>query len=135
MGQVQETDLTGTMPVKSGSWWRVLLIGLFFYLATLVALVLTDNPNLFPTVVMVGSFMIPLTYVAFFYDHRYVSRLTVPTIARAFIYGGLFGVIAASILEPLFVRRIDFATAFSCGSDRGVCQDPGDTGHRQAYAP
>ena len=61
MGQVQETDLTGTMPVKSSSWWRVLLIGLFFYLATLVALVLTDNPNLFPTVVMVGSFMIPLT--------------------------------------------------------------------------
>ena len=88
MGQVQEADLIQTRLVKSSSWWRVLLIGLFFYLATLVALVLTRNPNLFPTVVMVGSFMIPVTYVAFFYDHRHVSRLTVPVIARAFIYGG-----------------------------------------------
>ncbi len=115
MGQVQGRRLTQTAPVKSSSWWRVLLIGLFFYIATLVALVLTGNPILFPTVVMVGSFMIPVTYVAFFYDHRHLSRLTVPAIARAFIYGGLFGVIAASILEPLFIRRLDFATAFSVG--------------------
>jgi RsiW-degrading membrane proteinase PrsW (M82 family) len=115
MGQLPETDLTRTAPVKSSSWWRVLLIGFFFYLATLVALVLTRNPILFPTVVMVGSFMIPVTYVAFFYDHRHISRLTVPTIARAFIYGGLFGVIAASILEPLFIRHLDFATAFIVG--------------------
>jgi len=115
MGQVQGRRLTQTAPVKSSSWWRVLLIGLFFYIATLVALVLTGNPILFPTVVMVGSFMIPVTYVAFFYDHRHLSRLTVPAIARAFIYGGLFGVIAASVLEPLFIRRLDFATAFSVG--------------------
>jgi RsiW-degrading membrane proteinase PrsW (M82 family) len=115
MGQLPETDLTRTAPVKSSSWWRVLLIGFFFYLATLVALVLTRNPILFPTVVMVGSFMIPVTYVAFFYDHRHISRLTVPTIAGAFIYGGLFGVIAASILEPLFIRHLDFATAFIVG--------------------
>lgn len=115
MSQIQETGLTRTTPVSSSSWWRVLLIGFFFYFATLVALILTRNPNLFPTVVMVGSFMIPVTYVSFFYDHRHLSRLTVPAIARAFIYGGLLGVIAASILEPLFVRHLDFATAFIVG--------------------
>lgn len=115
MGQAQETGLTRTAPLKSSSWWRVLLIGFFFYLATLAALVLTSNPVLFPTVVLVGSFMIPVTYVAFFYDHRHLSLLTVPTIARAFIYGGLFGVLAASLLEPLFIRRLDFATTFSVG--------------------
>ncbi len=115
MGQFQETGLTRTAPVKSSSWWRVLLIGFLFYLATLIALVLTGNPVLFPTVVMVGSFMIPVAYVAFFYDHRHLSLLTVPTIARAFIYGGLFGVIAASLLEPLFIRRLDLATTFLVG--------------------
>ena len=115
MGQFQETGLTQTVPVKSSSWWRVLLIGFFFYLATLVALVLTRNPILFPTVVMVGSFMIPVAYVAFFYDRRHLSRLTAPILTQGFIYGGLFGVIAASILEPLFIRHLDFATAFSVG--------------------
>ena len=114
MGQIKETSLMQGAPV-SNSWWRVLLIGFLFYFATLLALVLTGNPVLFPTVVMVGSFMIPVTYVAFFYDRRYLSRLTVPAIAQGFIYGGLFGVLAASLLEPLFIRRLDLTTAFSVG--------------------
>ena len=115
MGQIQETGLTRVASTKANSWWRVLLIGFFFYLATLVALILTRNPVLFPTVVMVGSFMIPIAYVAFFYDRRHLSRLTVPTLAKGFIYGGLFGVLAASLLEPLFIRRLDFTTAFGVG--------------------
>ncbi|HEX9386791.1 MAG TPA: PrsW family glutamic-type intramembrane protease, partial [Anaerolineales bacterium] len=115
MGQIQETGLTRVAPTKVNSWWRVLLIGFFFYLATLVALILTRNPVLFPTVVLVGSFMIPVAYVAFFYDRRQQSRLTVPMIARSFIYGGLFGVLAASLLEPLFIRRLDIVTAFVVG--------------------
>ncbi len=102
------------MPVTN-SWWRVLVAGFLFYFATLVALGLTGNPVLFPTVGIVGSFMIPVTYVAFFYDRRHLSRLTVPTIAGAFIYGGLFGVIAASLLEPFFIRSLNLGTAFIVG--------------------
>lgn len=115
MGQLQETSWMQNAPVKTNSWWRVLLIGALFYFATLIALIFTGNPVLFPTVVMVGSFMIPITYVAFFYDRRYLSRLTVPAIAQGFIYGGLFGVLAASLLEPLFIQRLDFGTAFGVG--------------------
>jgi RsiW-degrading membrane proteinase PrsW (M82 family) len=115
MGRIQETGLTQSAPARTNSWWRVLLIGFFFYITTLVALILTRNPVLFPTVVLVGSFMIPVAYAVFFYDHRDQSLLTVPTIARAFIYGGLFGVMAASLLEPLFIRQLDLATAFVVG--------------------
>jgi RsiW-degrading membrane proteinase PrsW (M82 family) len=115
MGQIQEASWMQGMLVRTNTWWRVLLIGVLFYFATLVALIFTGNPVLFPTVVMVGSFMIPVTYVAFFYDRRYLSRLTVPAIAQGFIYGGLFGVLAASVLEPLFIRSLDFGTAFGVG--------------------
>jgi RsiW-degrading membrane proteinase PrsW (M82 family) len=115
MGEVQGMGLTQSAPKITNSWWRVLLIGLLFYFLSLVALVLTSNPVLFPTVVMVGSFMIPVTYVAFFYDRRRLSRLTVPAIAQGFIYGGLIGVLAASILEPLFIQQLDFVTAFGVG--------------------
>ncbi len=97
MGQIQTTGLTRSAPASTNSWWRVLLTGFLFYFATLVALVLTGNPILFPTVVMVGSFMIPVAYVAFFYDWRHLSRLTVPMLAQGFIYGGLFGVLAVSL--------------------------------------
>lgn len=111
MGQA----LQQTGPAKRNSWWRVLLTGVLFYFASLLALLLTGNPNLFPTVVMVGGFMIPVTYVAFFYDRRHLSRLTLPNIAQCFIYGGLIGVLAASLLEPLFIRRLDPGTAFGVG--------------------
>lgn len=115
MENIQEKGLMpGTRKIVN-SWWRVLLVGFFFYFASLAALILTGNPVLFPTVVMVGSFMIPITYVAFFYDRRHLSKLTVPAIAQGFIYGGLFGVLAASVLEPIFIRQLDFVTAFVVG--------------------
>ena len=115
MGETQQIGLTQRTPKVVNSWWRVLLIGLLFYFVSIVALVLTGNPVLFPTVVMVGSFMIPVTYVAFFYDRRHLSRLTVSAIAQGFIYGGLIGVLAASVLEPLFIQQLDFVTAFGVG--------------------
>jgi RsiW-degrading membrane proteinase PrsW (M82 family) len=114
MAQVQPID-GNVVPAKSNSWRRVLLSGIGFYVIGLIALVLTGNPNLFPTVVMIGSFLIPVTYVAFFYDRRYLSTISLPTIALAFVYGGLLGVFAASFLEPLFFSKLDVATAFGIG--------------------
>lgn len=102
-------------PPQRSSWWRVLLTGLLFYVMSLVALVLTANPKLFPTVFMIGNFLIPVSYVAFFYDRRHLSHLGLPAIVQGFVYGGVLGVLAASLLEPLFIRRLDFATGFVVG--------------------
>jgi RsiW-degrading membrane proteinase PrsW (M82 family) len=97
------------------SWWKVLLIGAAFYIVGLGVLLLTGNPNLFPTVVMVGSFLVPVTYVAFFYERRHLSKLTMSTTAMGLVYGGLLGVIAASILEPIFVQQLNVVTSFVIG--------------------
>ena len=115
MSQAPYADANVFSSLRENSWRKVLLTGIGFYITGLVALVLTGNPNLFPTVVMIGSFLIPVTYVAFFYDRRYLSTITLPTIVLTFVYGGLLGVFAASILEPLFIRKLDFATAFGVG--------------------
>jgi RsiW-degrading membrane proteinase PrsW (M82 family) len=89
---------------RKGGWWRVLLLGFGFFVLGVILLLLTGNPNLFPTVVMIGNFTVPAAYVAFFYERRHLSRLTMPTTMMALFYGGLLGVFAASILEPLLVR-------------------------------
>jgi protease PrsW len=96
-------------------WWRVFLIAFGLYVIGILILLLTDNPILFPTVAMVGSFMIPITYVAFFYERRHLSRLSLPTISLSFLYGGLLGVFAASFLEPLLIHQLDILTAFQVG--------------------
>ncbi len=100
---------------RTGAWWRVLLTGLGLYVVGLVLLVLSGNPNLFPTVVLLGSFMVPATYVAFFYQRRHLSLLSAPTTALGFFYGGVVGVFAATILEPLFLGHLDFLTSLQVG--------------------
>ncbi len=102
-------------PARKWSFLKVLATVFFFYVLGLVILVLTGNPNLFPTVVLLGSFMFPAAFVAFFYERRHYSRLTLPVISLCFFYGGLLGVFSASILEPIFVRNLDFFTSFTVG--------------------
>ncbi|MEZ4706114.1 MAG: hypothetical protein R3A44_02845 [Caldilineaceae bacterium] len=62
--QTQHIEQSATS--NQSSWWRILLTALGFYLVGLAILLLTHNPNLFPTVVMLGVFMAPATYAAFF---------------------------------------------------------------------
>lgn len=64
---------------------------------------------------MVGSFMVPVAYVAFFYERRHLSRLTMPTISMTFVYGGLLGIIAAALLEPFFISQLNLGAILRIG--------------------
>jgi protease PrsW len=98
-----------------GVWWRVFRNGFMLYVTGLAVLVLSENPNIFPTVLMLGSFLVPATYVAFFYEHRRLSGLSVDTPALSFFYGGVLGLFSAALLEPIFISRLDFFSAFEVG--------------------
>ena len=98
-----------------GLWWRVLMTGLLAFCAGIMVMVLTENPILFPTVLMLGSFAVPVTYVAFIYERRHLSRLTPPAIILSFFYGGVLGVFASALLEPIFIGQLDFLTTFVVG--------------------
>jgi RsiW-degrading membrane proteinase PrsW (M82 family) len=100
---------------QTGSWWRILLVGLLLFIVSVVVFGLTENPNLFPTVALIGNFLVPVSYVAFFYERRHMSQVTLVSTARAFFYGGVLGVFAAALLEPVFVRQLTPFTAFSVG--------------------
>jgi RsiW-degrading membrane proteinase PrsW (M82 family) len=101
--------------VRQNDWLKVLSIAAVLYIILLVILVLTVNPIMFPTVVMVGNFMVPVAFVVFLYERRYFSRLTPQTVSLAFLYGGLVGVIVASILWALFIRNLDLVSTLKIG--------------------
>jgi RsiW-degrading membrane proteinase PrsW (M82 family) len=115
METVPEIQPMDTKPVRANSWLKVLFGGFLLYVISLIFLILTGNPNLFPTVVLIGSFLIPVTYVIFFYERRYLSSLAFSTTILSFTYGGILGVLAASILEPIFVRSMDMGNTFVVG--------------------
>lgn len=88
-------------PRRSRGWLRALLIGLGLFIATTIVLVLTRNPNLYPTVILIGNFLVPVVFVAFLYDHQHISSLSLDTVAASFCIGGILGVLGAAILESL----------------------------------
>jgi len=93
-----------------------MLLGMLgVYVVGIMLLVLTNNGNLFPTIVLIGSFMVPASYVAFFYERRNLSQLSMPTTARGFAYGGILGVLAATVLERILVRGMTVPYAFVVG--------------------
>jgi RsiW-degrading membrane proteinase PrsW (M82 family) len=102
-------------PPKANSWLQALVTGFLLYIISVVFLILTGNPNLFPTVVMIGSFLIPVAYVTFFYERKHLSNLSLSTTIISFVYGGILGVLAASLLEPIFIRRLDFTSTIVVG--------------------
>ncbi|WP_292376189.1 MULTISPECIES: PrsW family intramembrane metalloprotease [unclassified Methanosarcina] len=110
------TEFQPPVPVvRRNGWLKALTTAAVFYILLLVALLLTKNSNLFPSLAMVGSFMVPVAYVAFIYERKHLSRLTMPTVSLTFIYGGLLGIIAAALVEPIFVRQLDLGAILKIG--------------------
>jgi RsiW-degrading membrane proteinase PrsW (M82 family) len=83
---------------------RVFAIGLVLWLATVLVTFATGNLNLVPTVILLGSFLIPVTFVIYAFG-RADQVVTAQRIFTAFVYGGLLGVLGASILECTFLRQ------------------------------
>jgi RsiW-degrading membrane proteinase PrsW (M82 family) len=96
-----------TKKIRRNAWIKVFFGGLGIYFLSLIVMIITENPNLFPTVVLVGNFLVPITFVAFFYERGHLTQLDIPNIASVFLYGGLLGVLASAILEPFLVRPSD----------------------------
>src|SRR6266480_1639575 len=93
-------------PPRGGrGWLQVLLTGIVLFVAATLIMFLTGNPNLYPTVILVGNFLVPVAFVAFLYDHQHLSALTPETIAKSFCLGGILGVLGASVLEALVIPR------------------------------
>lgn len=90
-------------PRRGRSWIRVLLIGSGLFIIATIVMFLTGNPNLYPTVILIGNFLVPVVFVAFLYDHQHISALTPATVATSFCIGGILGVLGASVLESLLL--------------------------------
>jgi RsiW-degrading membrane proteinase PrsW (M82 family) len=87
------------------AWVRIFLGGLALWIATMVVTFGTLNPNLVPTLILIGSFLVPVTFVAYAFEHRASDTLTEHTIFVGFVYGGVLGILGASVLEAYLLGR------------------------------
>jgi RsiW-degrading membrane proteinase PrsW (M82 family) len=96
-------------------WLKILLAGTVMYIATLKVLQYTGNPHLVTTLVFVGNFLVPVSFVSFFYERRGIFSVSMTATALCFIYGGILGTITAALIEPFFITSLTFSSSFIVG--------------------
>lgn len=85
-------------------WLRIFVSGLVLWVLTVAVTFVTGNPNLVPTLVLLGSFLVPVTFVAWAFERRDTGEITAELILNTFITGGVLGVLAASLLESYLLH-------------------------------
>lgn len=92
-------------------WFQVFIIGALLFFGSEQALKITGNPNFVPTVLLLGAFVVPAAFVAFFYGRERTidvsthAEAPLTTALTCFSAGGIIGVIAAGSLEYATLRQ------------------------------
>ena len=90
------------------SWLWVLLAGVLAYLLLLRTLVVTQNPNFFPSLILLGSIVMPATVLtSATAGGRRGIQVGSGTVAFTAIVGGILGTVAAGTLEYDTLRALD----------------------------
>lgn len=110
------TLISSVSSVRS-SWVRVLLTGFLLYIISIVLVAFTGNPNLFPTMILLGNFLVPVTFVTYLYERQQISAIQLPQLAMSFFLGGVVSIFGAGLLEPLFISgtKLNFTIALQVG--------------------
>jgi RsiW-degrading membrane proteinase PrsW (M82 family) len=113
------TTITGT-GTRTRGWWsrrpwlRMFLGGLGLWVAAVLVTFVTQNVNLVPTIILLGSFLVPVTFVAYAFG-RADQIVTAQRVLTAFVYGGVLGVLGASLLEAEFLKQPSIPTYLGVG--------------------
>jgi RsiW-degrading membrane proteinase PrsW (M82 family) len=108
------TDTTTRRPRIGPSWVRIFVGGLVLWLATVLVTFATGDTNLIPAIILIGSFLIPVTFVTCAFG-RADEVVTAQRIFTAFVCGGLLGVLGASVLEAAFLGQLSGPTYVGIG--------------------
>jgi protease PrsW len=93
------------MAIVKHRWVQILVIGLILFVLADLTLRYTDDVLYFPTIMMIGAFLVPITFVAYFYqqenlfDRGIHKGSILPTMMLCALFGGLIGTLTAGVLE------------------------------------
>jgi RsiW-degrading membrane proteinase PrsW (M82 family) len=113
---------TSSDMLNQAPWVRFFWSGLLLWLASIIVTALTRNANLIPTIVLLGSFLVPATWVMWGLEHEERADIPLDRIVYAFAYGGIVGTLAASVLEAYFLGRHPIFGYFGVGLIEEACK-------------
>lgn len=87
-------------------WLQLFVLGLLLWVAAIAVTLVTANPNLVPSLVLLGSFLVPVTFVAWLFERWRDEHVTTELGVKGFVVGGLLGVLGAAVLERAQDRKV-----------------------------
>jgi protease PrsW len=96
-------------------WFQIFVSGLILLYLVERTLVATSNPNYVPSVILLGAFLVPITFVTYLYERLPDWEVPLPHVAICFIWGGVLGTVVAGALEYDVMRALGFLPKLSIG--------------------
>lgn len=97
-------DGTLTARPRRHVWAQILGIGFALWALAVAVTLITRNPALIPSLILLGSFLIPVTFVTWAFERWRDEDITTERIVLAFVVGGMIGVLGASVLEAFLLH-------------------------------
>jgi RsiW-degrading membrane proteinase PrsW (M82 family) len=105
----------GQMNLLRGHWFQIFVSGLVLLFLVERTLVATGDPNYVPSAILLGAFLVPVTFVTYLYERLPNWDVPLPAVAVCFIWGGVLGTVVAGTLEYDVMKTLGFLPKLGIG--------------------
>src|SRR5215211_2024775 len=103
------------MKILKRRWFQIFVSGLLLLFLVERTLVATSDPNYVPSAILLGAFLVPVTFTTYLYERLPNWDVPLPPVAICFIWGGVLGTVVAGTLEYDIMRTLGFLPKLGIG--------------------
>ncbi len=96
-------------------WFQIFVGGLVLLFLVERTLLATQSLNYVPSVLLLGAFLVPVTFVAYLYERLPDWEVPLPPLAICFVWGGALGTVVAGTLEYDLLRGLELLALLGVG--------------------
>jgi protease PrsW len=96
-------------------WFQIFASGLILLFLVERALIATSSPNYVPSVILLGAFLVPITFTTYLYERLPNWDVPLPALAVCFLWGGVLGTGVAGTLEYDVANALGFLPKLAIG--------------------
>jgi protease PrsW len=92
--------------VRRWLWLLVLVVGVLLFVAVHQTIVVTGNPNLVPSLLLLGALLVPVSFVLYLDGRNTADDIPLSVLLICGLLGGVLGTVAASLAESNTAQRL-----------------------------
>ena len=96
-------------------WFWIFVSGLVLLFLVERTLVATGDPNYVPSAILLGAFLVPVTFTTYLYERLPDWEVPLPPLAICFVWGGVLGTVVAGTLEYDVMKSLGFLPKLGIG--------------------